>query len=71
MPLSLTIVRGLPRSTISAIQFAGDPHARQRGVGDQRQALPRAVVDHRQDAEAPAVEELIGDEVERPALVGP
>ena len=38
------------------VQFARHPHPGQRGVGDQRQAFPRAVVDHRQDPEAPAVE---------------
>ena len=36
----------------------------------QRQAFTRAVVDHRQDAEAPSVRHLVCDEVQRPALVG-
>jgi len=47
-----------------------DPRARQRGVGHQRQALARTVIDHRQDAEAPPVRQLVCDEVQRPALVG-
>src|SRR5262249_32069578 len=34
------------------------------------QAFPGAVIEDRQDAEAPAAGELIGDEVERPAVVG-
>ena len=38
--------------------------ARQRGVGDQRQVLTRAVVHDGQDPEAAAVRELVGDEVE-------
>ena len=70
MPLSLTIVPGLPRSADEPVELARHPDAGERGVGDQRQAFAGAVVDHRQDAEAAAVEELIGDEVERPAIVG-
>ena len=42
-----------------------------RGMGDQRQALARAVVKHDEDAHAAAVDELIGDEVERPAVIRP
>jgi hypothetical protein len=51
------------------IEFTADPNARQRCVGNQRQAFARAVVDDRQDAEAPPVGELVRHEVERPALV--
>jgi hypothetical protein len=65
VPLSLTMVLGLPRSTREAIEFARHPEAGDRGIGDQRQALARAVVNHDQDAHAAAVDELIGDEVER------
>ena len=53
------------------IELASDPDARDRGVGDQRQALTGTVVDHNQDTHAAAVEELVGDEVERPAVVWP
>jgi hypothetical protein len=51
-------------------EFAGDPNARDRSVGDERQALAAAVVDHNQDAHAAAVDELVGYEVERPTFVG-
>ena len=52
------------------VEFAGDPPAADRGVGDQRQRLSREVVDHRQHPEAPAPGENVGNEVQRPALVG-
>ena len=42
-----------------------------RGVCHQRQALVRTVISHHQDTHAAAIDELIGDEVERPAVVGP
>ena len=46
--------------------------ARDRRPGDERQAFACAVVDHRrQGAEAPPVGELIGDEVQTSALIGP
>ena len=70
MPLSLTIMAGPTALADDGVQFAGDAPARDRGVGHQRQALARAVVDHGQDAEAPAVGHLVGDEVQAPALVG-
>jgi hypothetical protein len=68
--LSLTNRSRLAALDDEPVQLARHPQAGQRGVGDQGQALARAVVDHREDAEAAAVEELIGDEVERPAVVG-
>src|SRR5262245_4414225 len=52
------------------IQFTGNTHARERRINHQRQALPRAVIDDGEDAEAPSVGELVRYEVERPALVG-
>ena len=70
VPLSLTMRRRPAAPGDDGVQFARDPRPRQRGVGDQRQALAGAVVDHRQDAEAPAVGHLVGDEVQAPALVG-
>jgi hypothetical protein len=50
------------------VEFARDPHAGDRGVGNRRQALAGEVVDHHQDAQAPGGQ-AIRDEVERPALV--
>lgn len=40
------------------------------GYGHRRQRFLGEVVDHGQDAEAPPAGELVGHEVERPALVG-
>lgn len=54
-----------------AIQLPRNPGSGQRRVGHQRQAFPREVVDHAQDAEPPAACKGIGYEVEAPALVGP
>ena len=53
------------------VQLAGDPQARQRGVGDRGQALTGEVIDHRQNAEAPALDQRVRDEVQGPALVRP
>lgn len=50
------------------VQLARHPCAQQREVGHQRQALAGAVIDHRQVAEATTVSQLVGDEVQRPAL---
>jgi hypothetical protein len=69
VPLSLTIVLGLPALAKELIELAGDPDARDRGIGDERQAFARAVVDHDQDAHATAINELVGHEVERPPVV--
>ena len=55
VPLSLTIMQRTAAQLDDAIEFAGDPQAGERGVDDQRQAFPGEVVDHDQDAEAPAV----------------
>jgi hypothetical protein len=69
VPLSETRAAGLPRSAIIAIEFAPDPQARQRGIGHQRQALSGEIVDDGENAEAPAVTELIVQKIHRPALV--
>jgi hypothetical protein len=50
-------------------QLAGHPSARDRGVGDRRQALSRHVIDDVENTEAPAESELVVDE--RPARVDP
>ena len=69
MPLSETIICGLPRVPMSIVKLACNPFARDRGVGDCRQTFARDVIDNVEDAEAPALGELIMDEVERPARV--
>jgi hypothetical protein len=38
-----------------AVKLACHPNARDRRIGHQRQTFARAVVDHRQDAKAPAI----------------
>lgn len=50
-------------------QFPGHMRKREGRLGHQRQTLPRVVIDHAQDAEAPATDQAVGDEVERPSLV--
>ena len=50
-------------------QLACNPFARDRGVGNCRQTYARHIIDNVEDAEAPALGELIMDEVERPARV--
>lgn len=52
------------------IELASDPDAGQRVVGDEGQAFPAEVVDHGEDAELATASKSIGDEVQRPALVG-
>lgn len=51
-------------------QTRGHPLSRQRGIGDKAQEFPGEGIDRRQNAETAAVGERVGDEVERPALVG-
>ena len=63
LPLSLTIIRLAPLGA-EPVQFAGNPHARERRINDECQALSRAVVDDSHDAEAAPVGHLVGDEVE-------
>src|SRR5581483_6336555 len=59
-----------PTTRDQRIELARYTCSRQRCVRDQRQALAREIVDDRQDAEATAVGEAVGHEVERPTLVG-
>ena len=47
------------------------PGCRRSRCRHQRQAFARAVVDHDEDAQAAAIDKLIGDEVERPAVIRP
>src|SRR6516165_2221715 len=69
VPLSETIMPGLPRRPISAVS-SRHASAGNRDVGDRRQALPRHVVDDVQDAEAATAGELVVDKIQRPAGVG-
>src|SRR5262245_18605309 len=54
MPLSTSIARGLAQPGHDAIELASDPQAGDRGIGNERQAFPRAIIDHAEDAETPA-----------------
>src|SRR5215218_7020788 len=51
------------------IEFTGNTQAGERGVHHQGQAFPREVINQREDAEAPAAHQRVGDEVERPAQI--
>ena len=55
VPLSETHMAGPAALGDDGVELAGDPTARERGVGHQAQAFPGEVVDHGQDAESPAV----------------
>jgi hypothetical protein len=61
--MSDTIICGLPR-TLTISELASNAFARDRRVGDCRQAFTRDVVHDVEDAKAPAVGELVVDEVE-------
>src|SRR6266508_901646 len=50
-------------------ELAGNPSARDRGVGNRCQAFSRHVIDDVENTEAPAAGELIVDKVERPARI--
>jgi hypothetical protein len=51
-------------------ELASDATSRDGGVGDRTQTLLGDIVDDVEDAEPPAIGELILDEVERPARIG-
>jgi hypothetical protein len=51
------------------VELAGNPDARDRGISNQRQALAGAVIHDHKDAKPATVDELIGREVDRPALI--
>ena len=57
VPLSLAIVLGRTRVGDVRIHLLDDAQARQRGLGDERQALPTEVVHHSQGPEAAAIGE--------------
>jgi hypothetical protein len=52
-----------------AIELAHDPWGGERGIDHQAKALPGAVIDQGEDAEAPAADQRVHDKVERPAQV--
>jgi hypothetical protein len=60
---------GLAVTGDEAVEFARDPSSRQREVGDRSQALARADIVDRQDAQPSPAVQLIGDEVQDPQIV--
>src|SRR5262249_38232872 len=60
---------GLTAFSNNRVELAPDPQAGQRGIGDQRQALAGEIVDDGENAEAPAVTELVMRKIHRPSLV--
>ena len=52
------------------VQLPRHPQARDRRVRHEPKALARAVINDRQDAEPTTVADLVGDEVQAPALIG-
>ena len=52
-----------------ALQHLGNTTATDRGIDVDREARTGEIVDHGEEAKAPAVIEHIEDEVERPALI--
>jgi hypothetical protein len=54
---------GLAALAEEAIELASDPSAGDRRVGDERQALARAIVDDDKDTQATPIDELIGDKI--------
>ena len=69
VPLSLTMVWGRPRRPTMPLSSRATRSPEIDVSATSGQALARAVVDDRQDAEAPPVDHLVRDEVEAPALV--
>jgi hypothetical protein len=57
--------------TTEGIELAHDPQAWQGCIGHERQAFPREVVDHSQDAKPPAIGKCVRQEIQAPALIGP
>lgn len=60
---------GIAATLGNGIQFAGDAFAGERVVDDGCKTFSAIIIDHAEDAEAPAIDERIGDKVEGPALV--
>ena len=54
----------LASSLDDPVQLTGNPQAGKRRIGDERQALPGAIVDHRKHPEPATIGELIRHEVQ-------
>lgn len=70
VPLSLTIISGLPRRPMMVLSSRATlaPEIDVSAISPKHSLLKS---DHTQDAEAPATDEAVRDEVQRPALVRP
>jgi hypothetical protein len=68
VPLSLTIVFGLPHWSRSRSSSRATRVPEIEVSAMSGQTLARAVVDHYEDAQAAAIDELVGNEVEPPAV---
>ncbi len=66
MPLSETIIPGLPRRSISVVSSRAT-RRRDRRVLDRCQAFARHVINGVEDPESPAAGQLVVDEIQRPA----
>jgi hypothetical protein len=62
--------RGVAADFGDAVEFPCHPQAGERGVNHQAQAFAGEVVNQGEDAEAPPVDERVGDEVERERFTG-
>src|SRR5437660_4210120 len=69
VPLSETQATGLPRTAMIASSSRPTRRPENEGVRYQRQTLASEVVDDGDDAKPPAVAQLIGQKIQRPALV--
>jgi hypothetical protein len=64
VPLSLTIMRGKPLVSKMCDRARAPRWGGERGIDHQAEALPDEVIDHSEDAEAPAAHQRVHDEVE-------
>jgi hypothetical protein len=70
VPLSETIIPGLPRRSMRAVSSRATRRPEIDGSGIAARTFPGDVVDDIQDAEPSTVGELVMDEIQRPADVG-
>lgn len=72
VPLSLTHHGWLGQALENGeIELEGDAYPRDRGVGDERQAISTVVIDQGEDPEPTSADQRVRHEVEAPALVRP
>lgn len=71
VPLSETIMPGLPRRLISAVSSRATRRPEIEVSGIAARPLPRHVIDDVQDAEPPAAGKLVMDEIHRPTSIRP